>query len=118
MSTSMMKNKQWFDENITDVDFITAHEDLTPRGPIHTPISSAEILTKFRAKAQALGLRLVNEKGALKRDGLRFMYLADVQDDLHPVFREDGLDLPELVRILTCKYDFHAITCFQLGIRD
>lgn len=84
MSTSMMKNKQWFDENITDVDFITAHEDLTPRGPIHTPISSAEILTKFRAKAQALGLRLVNEKGALKRDGLRFMYLADVQDDLHP----------------------------------
>ena len=44
MSTNMMKNKQWFDENVTDVDFITAHEDLTPRGPIHVPISSAEIL--------------------------------------------------------------------------
>lgn len=84
MSTNMMKNKQWFDENVTDVDFITAHEDLTPRGPIHVPISSAEILTKFRAKAQSLGLRLVNEKGALKRDGLRFMYLADVEDDTHP----------------------------------
>lgn len=84
MSTSMMKNKQWFDENVTDAEFITAHEDLTSRGRFHAPISSAEILGKFRAKAQELGLRLVNEKGALKRDGTRFMYLADVQDDVHP----------------------------------
>jgi hypothetical protein len=79
-----MKNAQWFDENVVDVDFITANEDLTPKGRIHTPISSAEILTKFREKALNLGLRLVNEKGALKRDGKRFMYVADVEDDSHP----------------------------------
>ena len=81
---NIMKNAQWFDENVVDVDFITAHEDLTPKGRIHTPISSAEILTKFREKALNLGLRLVNEKGALKRDGKRFMYVADVEDDSHP----------------------------------
>lgn len=81
---NIMKNSQWFDENVVDVDFITAHEDLTPKGRIHTPISSAEILTKFREKANNLGLRLVNEKGALKRDGKRFMYVADVEDDSHP----------------------------------
>lgn len=81
---NIMKNSQWFDENAVDVDFITAHEDLTPKGRIHTPISSAEILTKFREKANNLGLRLVNEKGALKRDGKRFMYVADVEDDSHP----------------------------------
>ena len=78
---TIMKNKQWFDENITDVDFIRAHEDLTPRGPRHMPISSADILTKFRNKAESLGLTLVNEKGALKRDGTRFMYVADIKDD-------------------------------------
>ena len=81
---NIMKNGQWFDENVVDVDFITAHEDLTPKGRIHTPISSAEILTKFREKAHNLGLRLVNEKGALKRDGKRFMYVADVEDNSHP----------------------------------
>lgn len=81
---NIMKNAQWFDENVVDVDFITAHEDLTPKGRIHTPISSAEILTKFREKAHNLGLRLVNEKGALKRDGKRFMYVADVEDNSHP----------------------------------
>lgn len=81
---NIMKNAQWFDENVVGVDFITAHEDLTPKGRIHTPISSAEILTKFREKALNLGLRLVNEKGALKRDGKRFMYVADVEDDSHP----------------------------------
>lgn len=81
---NIMKNAQWFDENVVDVDFITAHEDLTPDGRIHTPISSAEILTKFREKAFNLGLRLVNEKGALKRDGKRFMYVADVEDNSHP----------------------------------
>jgi hypothetical protein len=81
---NIMKNAQWFDENVVDVDFITANEDLTPKGRIHTPISSAEILTKFREKALNLGLRLVNEKGALKRDGKRFMYVADVEDDSHP----------------------------------
>ena len=81
---TLIKNKKWFDENVVDTDFITAHEDLTPRGPIHTPISSAEILTKFREKAKNLGLRLVNEKGAMKRDGNRYMYVADVEDDSHP----------------------------------
>ena len=114
MSTTMMKNNQWFDENAaSDLDFIRAHEDISPiphlrKVPIvdaegnpvldsdgkpafdtvertyHTPVSSALILEKFRERATALGLRLVNEKGALKRDGRRFMYLADVEDDAHP----------------------------------
>ena len=81
---TILKNKQWFDENVTDIDFIKAHEDLTPRGRIHTPISSAVVLEKFREKAKNLGLVLMNEKGALKRDGLRYMYVADVKDDAHP----------------------------------
>lgn len=79
MSTTLIKNKQWFDENAIDPDFIRLHEDLTPKGRIHAPISSADVLTKFREKAQNLGLRLVNEKAALKRDGGRFMYVADVE---------------------------------------
>lgn len=83
MST-MIKNKQWFDENAVDIDFIRAHEDLTPRGPHHAPVSSADVLLKFREKAANLGIRLVNEKGALKRDGGRYMYLADVEDTSRP----------------------------------
>jgi hypothetical protein len=77
---TMMKNHQWFDENAVDTEFIRAHEDLTPRGRFHAPISSAEVLTKFRERARNLGLRLVCEKGALKRDGGRYMYLADVEN--------------------------------------
>ncbi len=80
----MLKNSQWFNENAVDVDFIRSHEDLTPRGPRHMPISSAEVLTKFREKAKNLGICLVNEKGALKRDGTRFMFTADVMDKAHP----------------------------------
>ena len=83
MST-IIKNGQWFDENAVDLDFIRAHEDLTPRGPHHAPVSSADVLVKFREKAQNLGIRLVNEKGALKRDGGRYMYLADVEDTSRP----------------------------------
>ena len=84
MSTTLIKNKQWFDENAIDPEFIAANEDLTPKGRIHVPVSSAEILTKFRERAASLGLKLYNEKGALKRDGMRYMYVADVQDDAHP----------------------------------
>ena len=83
MST-MIKNKQWFDENAVDIDFIRAHEDLTPRGPHHAPVSSADVLLKFREKAANLGIRLVKETGALKRDGGRYMYLAEVEDAARP----------------------------------
>jgi len=114
MSTTLIKNSQWFDENAVDLDFIRAHEDTTPipvmhkvrrvddfgcevidengnpvidlveGHTIHKPISSVEILTKFREKAKSLGLRLVNEKGALKRNGRQFMYLADVENTMNP----------------------------------
>lgn len=81
---SISKNNQWFDENAADCDFIRTHENLEPLGPIHKPVSSALILQKFREKAASLGLNLVNEKGALKRDGRKFMYVADVTDASHP----------------------------------
>jgi hypothetical protein len=81
---TLIKNGQWFDENATDVDFIRAHEDLTPRGKHHMPISSADILTKFREKAKSLGITLANENGALRRDGTRFMYVADIKDESRP----------------------------------
>lgn len=80
----MMKDSTWFEDNAVDVDFISTHEDLTPRGRFHAPISSAIILTKFRQKANSLGISLVNERGAMKKDGSRFMYVADVEDNTHP----------------------------------
>lgn len=89
MSNTICKNHQWFDENAVDTEFILANENILPipnptGRTVHTPVSSAEILTKFRERAAALGLRLVNEHGALKRDGRRFMYTADVEDTAHP----------------------------------
>ena len=80
MSATLLKNKKWFDENAVDVEFIKAHENLDPRGPRHQPISSSIVLTKFRDKAESLGLKLINEKGALRRTGDAFMYVAEVDD--------------------------------------
>lgn len=86
MATNMIAGNEWFTEGATDTEFITAHEVLDPMGRIHAPVSSADILKKFREKAKVLGLNLINEKGALKKDGRRFMYLADVEDPTHPEY--------------------------------
>ena len=85
MSSHICTDGKWFTgENAIDTDFIRANEDLTPRGPIHTPISSAEVLTKFRDKAKSLGLVFTKENGALRKDGTRYMFTADVEDARHP----------------------------------
>lgn len=92
---SMIANPlKWFVEGATDVDFIRANEIVASRGRIHAPVSSADILTKFRARANELGLKLVNEQGALLKQkidkknggvvgGDRYMFLADVIDEDH-----------------------------------
>lgn len=94
---TMIIDHDWYstEDGATDIDFIREHEVLTPRGPKHMPISSADILTKFREKATALGLRFKDEKGALLRQketkdgtslkgGDRYMFTAEVEDDAHP----------------------------------
>ena len=76
----------WFrnEDGATDVDFIRAHEDMTPRGRFHSPVSSAEILGKFRERAKSFGLVLAKEQCALKKDGTRFMYVANVENENRP----------------------------------
>ena len=76
----------WFrnEDGANEVDFIRAHEDMTPRGRFHSPVSSAEILTKFRERARSFGLVLAKEDCALKKDGTRFMYVANVVNESRP----------------------------------
>lgn len=81
---SMIANtKDWFvnADGANDPDFIRAHEDLSPRGRFHAPISSADILTKFRDRARSFGLTLTKETCALKKDGTRYMYIANVENE-------------------------------------
>lgn len=91
MNTMLVSNK-WFTEGATDVDFIRANERVVPHSSRHCPVSSAEILTKFRERANTLGIRLVNEQGALLKPvakggevvgGDRYIYVAEVLDDSH-----------------------------------
>jgi len=79
-SATLLRNNKWFDVNATDIDFIRANENLTPQGPRHQPISSAVVLTKFRDKAESLGLKLINEQAALRKTGDAYMYVAQVDD--------------------------------------
>lgn len=91
---TMIVDNNWFVDGATDVDFIRANEVVVPRGTKHAPISSADILTKFREKAEILGLQFKNEKGALLKQkqnkkgelvgGDRYMYMAEVEDKDHP----------------------------------
>ena len=92
---TMIMDSNWFTtaDGANDVEFIRAHEVLTPHSKRHAPISSADILTKFRERASNLGLELVNEKAGLLKTkdkkgelvgGNRFMYVAEVKDDSHP----------------------------------
>lgn len=84
---SMIANtREWFvnADGATDTEFIRAHEDVNPRGRFHAPVSSAEILTKFRERASSFGMTLVKETCALKKDGTRFMYVANVENENRP----------------------------------
>lgn len=90
MSTMLANKKDWYTapDGTLDVDFIRAHENTEPLGRIHTPISSALILGKFREKAKTLGMQLVDEQAALHKEGRRFMYTATVASETR--FGADG----------------------------
>lgn len=88
----MLVSNKWFTEGATDVDFIRANERIAPHSSRHCPISSADILTKFRERANNLGISLANEQGALLKPvakngevvgGNRYIYVAEVVDDSH-----------------------------------
>ena len=98
MANTMIANKaKWFTgADAVDLDFIRANERVESRGRIHAPISSAEILTKFKEKAYNLGLELVNEKAALLKQttdkngnvkgGDRYMYIAQIKNESRPEY--------------------------------
>lgn len=82
MSSHLMgKNNKWFKENVAeDMDFLKAHEGIKAGGSdIFKPVLPSEILTKFRDRANTLGLKLVNENMALSKDGFKTMYVADIE---------------------------------------
>ena len=73
---TLLKDHNWFAENAADIDFLKAHESFDPMGSRHAPVRHSDLLSAFRAKAEALGLKLGEEKGALTNDGRRFNYVA------------------------------------------
>ena len=82
MSSHLMgKNSKWFKENVAeDMDFLKAHEGIKAGGSdIFKPVLPSEILTKFRDRANTLGLKLINEDMALSKDGFKTMYVADIE---------------------------------------
>jgi len=83
---TLLKDSKWYTENVIDVDFLKAKETVEKHGSKHTPIAHSLILESFRQKATENGLVLVNEQGALKKDGERFMYVAEVEDKTDPDF--------------------------------
>ena len=79
MSAKLLTNDKWFsDDNAIDLDFIRANEHIESYGPRHVPVSHALILEKFRTTCNNRGLMLFNERGALSKDGDRYMFVADV----------------------------------------
>lgn len=78
MSATLLKNNKWYTDNAIDLDFIRTHEHLESYGPRHVPVSHALILERFRIKCENSGLMLFNERGALSKDGDRYMYVADI----------------------------------------
>ena len=82
MSSRLMgKNDKWFKENVAeDMDFLKAHEGIKEGGSdIFKPVLPSDILTRFRVRANTLGLKLVNENMALSKDGFKTMYVADIE---------------------------------------
>lgn len=85
MATMILKNN-WFkteDMGGDIVDFVHNHEDLTSMGRMHKCVSSADLVLKFRERAENLGLTLGKETAGLEKRGKKFMYLAEVKDDSH-----------------------------------
>lgn len=78
MGATLLKSKAYFQDNAIDPEFIRAHETLATHGPRHVPISHALVLEKFRSKCEANGLMLMDERGALSRNGEKYMYVAEV----------------------------------------
>ena len=82
----MILKNNWYNTNDMGgniVDFVRAHEDLTPMGSKHKCMSSADLVTKFRERANSLGLTLGKETAGLEKKGKKFMYLAEVVDENH-----------------------------------
>ena len=82
MSATLLKNSNWFSDNAIDIDFIKAHEHLESYGPRHVPVSHALILEKFHKICEKQGLMLFNERGALSKNGDKYMYVADVVPEI------------------------------------
>lgn len=86
MANTVCVDNKWFVEGATDIDFLRANEKFQKRSDRHCPVASAQILQKFRDQARVYGLTLVNEKGALRKTGDRYIYTAEVLDNTHPDF--------------------------------
>lgn len=81
-NAQLIKGNKYFTDNVIDLDFIKAHEHLESHGPRHVPVSHALILEKFKNKCENNNLMLFNEKGALSKDGERYMYVADIVPEI------------------------------------
>ena len=81
-NATLLKSNKYFSENAIDLDFLKAHEHLESHGPRHVPVSHALILEKFRNICENRGLMLFNERGALSKDGERYMYVADIVPEI------------------------------------
>lgn len=76
-----MKNNAWFDENASNLDFLLEHEQAIKSGPRHIPQKHSMILGKFQDTAAKNGLQLSNQNGILSKDGLNFIYTAQINPE-------------------------------------
>lgn len=81
-SARLIKGNKYFDDNAIDTEFLKANEHLESHGPRHVPVSHALILERFRNKCEQMGLILLNEQGALSKNGERYMYVAEVMPEV------------------------------------
>ena len=71
----------WFSENAANMDFLTTYERAEKSGPRHIPQKHSGILQKFRDTAIKNGLQLTSENGQLSKDGLDFIYTAQINPE-------------------------------------
>lgn len=81
---TIITDSKWFVENAIERDFLEANGKAESLGRIHKPIPHWEVLEKFRNEASSRGLALVNEQGRLHKDGMRYMFTAEIEDPSHP----------------------------------
>lgn len=81
---TIITDSKWFVENAIERDFLEANGKAESLGRIHKPIPHWEVLEKFRNEASSRGLELVNQQGRLHKDGMRYMFTAEIEDPSHP----------------------------------